>query len=543
VNSNYSKPLNTEVMKRRDFLKTTTPFTLLPFVLNGMPIRALGNPSVMNSLSGAFTETDHVLVLIQLNGGNDGLNTVIPLDQYSNLSKARSNVMIPVAKVLNLDGTDKTGLHPAMSHLRAMYDNGKVNIVQNVGYPEPNYSHFRSTDIWHTASDSDEVYTTGWIGRYLANEFPNYPAGFPNNDMPDPLALQIGSVVSTVCQGVSVNMGMAINDPTSYYQLVTGNYTDSPDTKAGKELDYVRLVAEQSNSYGQVVKDAAEKATNKSDKYPPARQNRLADQMKIVAQLIAGGLKTRIYVVSLGGFDTHASQVDTSAPETGAHANLLGMVSEAVDAFQDDCEQLGIADRVLGMTYSEFGRRIASNFSDGTDHGAAAPLFIFGNKVKAGIVGDNPIIPDTVAVNDNLPMQHDFRSVYASVLKDWFCLPDDEVETVMTKSHQHLDLVQSDACMNISTRENMKKTGEAYVMNYPNPFVAFTTIKFESDGGHSLIQIFNSEGRVIETLVDSEMPKGVHEVRVDATSWAPGTYYYRYQQGTFQQTKSMLLAR
>ncbi|MFT4522262.1 MAG: hypothetical protein ACI8ZN_001202, partial [Bacteroidia bacterium] len=472
-------------MKRREFLKSTAPFAALPILMNGLPITTLGNPDVMNKLAGAFVNTDHVLVLIQMNGGNDGLNTVIPTDQYTNLTKARQNVIIPISKVLVMDKVDGTGLHPAMTKVRNLFNDGKIGIVQGVGYPDPNFSHFRSTDIWHTASDTDEVLSSGWVGRYLGNEYPNYPEGYPNAAMPDPLALQIGSVVSTVCQGVSVNMGMAISDPAAYYQLITGNYTPSPSTKAGKELDYVRKIAEQSNDYGKIVKEAGEKGNNKSTKYPTAGTNRLADQLKIVAQLISGGLKTRIYVVNIGGFDTHASQVDaTGGNETGAHANLLGQLSEAIDAFQDDVEQLGFDDRVLGMTYSEFGRRIQSNFSLGTDHGTSAPLFLFGAKVKPGILGDNPIIPSSVTVNSNLAMQYDFRSVYASVLKDWFCLEETEVDSVMLHAHQKLPLLQSSCDSSSIEKERLKRAGDAYVLNYPNPFHTTTTIKYESDGSH-----------------------------------------------------------
>lgn len=517
--------------------------TLLPVALNGMSVRALGNPSVMNALHGAFVETDHVLVLVQLNGGNDGLNTVIPLDQYSNLSKARSNIMIQQSKVLLLDGLDNTGLHPAMSHLRGMFNDGLVNIVQGVGYPNPNFSHFRSTDIWMTGADSDETLTSGWVGRYLSEEFPNYPDGFPNDTMPDPLAIQIGSVVAPVCQGLSVNMGMAVSDPSAFYTLQTGGGATPPSTWAGKELAYLRNVAEKSNAYGQKVKDAAGKATNKSTKYPTAGSNPLADQLKTVAQLIAGGLKTRIYVVTLGGFDTHANQVETSDTTQGSHARLLGFISEAIDAFQDDLKLLGADDRVLGMTFSEFGRRIASNFSTGTDHGTAAPMFLFGKHVKSGMTGNNPNISSTVQVNDNLGMQHDFRSVYSTILRDWFCLPTEDVDTVMLDSFDYLPLLEDSCTMSVREREIMRKSGNAWIMNYPNPFSLYTNIRFESPGDELLIQVFNSQGQLIRTLVNGYVPAGEHTVTFDAGDLAPGIYYYKYQRGHFQQMKAMNLVR
>ena len=228
-------------MKRRDFLKRVAPMSLIPFAINGQPIRAYGK--LMGAEAEDFVETDNVLVLVQLNGGNDGLNTLIPLDQYTNLSTARPDVLIPESKVLPLSGTSVTGLHPAMDKMQGMYKDGKMHILQNVGYPNQNYSHFRSTDIWLTGSDSDEVIESGWLGRYLSEEWPNYPNGFPNEDMEDPLAIQIGSLVSPVCQGLAVNMGFAISNPTNYYQLLTGTYDDTPNTWAGKELDYLRTVA------------------------------------------------------------------------------------------------------------------------------------------------------------------------------------------------------------------------------------------------------------------------------------------------------------
>jgi hypothetical protein len=339
-------------------------------------------------------------------------------------------------------------------------------------------------------------------------------------------------------------MGMAISDPKTYYQLLTGEYDAAPNTKAGNELEYIRTVAYQSNEYGKAVKEASEKGSNKSTLYPTAGTNRLADQLKIVANLISGGLKTRVYVVTLGGFDTHAAQVDiTAGTDKGSHANLLGMLSEAIQAFQDDVELLGLDNRVLGMTFSEFGRRIASNFSYGTDHGAAAPLFLFGKNVKGGIVGNNPQIPSTVQVNDNLAMQFDFRSVYASVLKNWFCLPDTDVETVMLDDFSQLPLLEDSCSLGSAQRDTWRKSGDAYIMNYPNPFNRITTVKFESDGKPLLIQIVATNGQILRTLVDDSLPQGVHEVQFDSEGLAPGTYFCRYQRGDLHQSKAMLKIR
>ena len=207
---------------------------------------------------------------------------------------------------------------------------------------------------------------------------------------------------------------MSITDPTSFYNLVNNIVDPAPNTPAGNELTYIRTVASQTNLYTQRIRDAANTVTQQGT-YPT--NNSLADQLKIVARLVKGGLKTRVYMVSFGSFDNHSLQTNTTDTTTGTHATLLQRVSDAIKAFTDDCTFLGIQNRVIGLTFSEFGRRIKSNSSVGTDHGAAAPLFLFGNNVISGVVGNNPTIPTNATVNDNIPFQYDFRSIYASILQ------------------------------------------------------------------------------------------------------------------------------
>lgn len=525
-------------LKRREFIAKTVPLSLLPMVIGGMSVQAFGRSPILETLVSAATETDRVLVLIQLNGGNDGLNMVIPLTEYSNLSKARANILIPEAKVLKM--TASTGLHPSLTGLMDMYSTGKLSVIQSVGYPNPNFSHFRATDIWLTASDSNQYLREGWLGRYLDEEYPAFPNDYPNAVMPDPLAIQIGSTISPGLQGPSVSMGMTITDPTKFYQLVTGTVDPAPNTPAGHELTFIRQVAQQSQLYANVIKTAAAKATTLSTLYPTSPDNSLGDQLKVVARLIAGGLKTRIYVVTLGGFDTHANQVVAGATETGTHATLMSRLSKAIAAFQDDLKLLGAEDRVIGMTFSEFGRRIISNASGGTDHGAAAPLMVFGKKVIPGIIGTNPAIPSTVTASNNVPMQYDFRSVYASILKDWFGVPQSELEAVLLKNFQSLPIVT----------QPTSAVGPAAVpqdialhQNYPNPFNPTTRIRFTSNGGYILLQIYNSLGQEISTLVDATISTGDHEIVFNGEGLSSGTYYCRLQQGASVKITSMMLVK
>jgi uncharacterized protein (DUF1501 family) len=523
-------------MDRREFLKHAIPASTVPILLGGFPIRAYGRSPILEALVAAATETDKVLVVVQLNGGNDGINTVIPRDQYSALMNARGNIAIQENLVLPL--TTTVGLHPAMTGVQTLYNEGKVTIVQAVSYPNPNLSHFRSTDIWLTGSDSNQVVTTGWMGRYLDEEFPGYPNGYPSAVMPDPLAIQIGSVVSAGLHGPGGPMGMAITSTTSFYQLLSGGTDTAPNTPAGHELTFIRQVQQQTQVYAQAIRDAAAKANNLSTLYPPAGQNSLADQLKIVAELIAGGLKTRIYMVSIGGFDTHSGQVVSGSTNTGTHTTLLGRLSTATHAFMDDIRLLGLENRVIGMTFSEFGRRIKSNASLGTDHGTGAPLFLFGKKLLPGIIGNNPVLPANPTNNDNIPMQFDFRMVYASVLKDWFGVSQNILQQILPNHTQTLPLIATSVAGSDVPREF------ELMQNYPNPFNPSTTIRFTLPRTTPVnLEVYDMLGRRVRSLVETEMGAGTHQVTFDATGLASGSYVYRIQTGEFSESKRLMYVK
>jgi uncharacterized protein (DUF1501 family) len=409
-----------------------------------MSFRAWADSPLLRTAARGLGE-GRVVVLIQLNGGNDGLNTVIPLGYYDAYHAARANIAIPEDKVLRLPGFDQTGLNPAMPEMQQLFMAGKLAIIQSVSYPQPNFSHFRATDIWLTGADAGQILSTGWAGRYLDEQYPQFPRNYPNPDMPDPLAIQVGSLVSPALQGPGLTMGMAISNPNSFYDLINDKSEPVPDSRAGDQLAYIREMSVKTDQYAGVIKAAAQKVTKQSDCYPAPGKNPLADQLKIVARLVAGGLRTQFYLVSMGGFDTHARQVEPADPTTGAHAKLLAKLSEAINAFQDDLTQLQVSDRVMGMTFSEFGRRIQSNASGGTDHGAAAPVFVFGEKVQGGVIGQNPIWPDKLTVNDNIAMQYDFRSVYSTMLEKWFLSDETIAETALLKKYPSMALIRPEA--------------------------------------------------------------------------------------------------
>lgn len=419
-------------MNRREFIASATSMTL-PLTLNGFNIGTLGHESsiVRSLLSSAAVSEDRVLVIIYLNGGNDGLNTVIPLEFYSQYYGLRANIAIPESKALKLSGTPGTGFHPAMTGMRDLYDQGRLAVIHSVSYPNPNLSHFRSTDILMTGVSSDQYAETGWAGRYLNNRYPGYPTNYPNAGMQDPLAIQIGYISPTALLGPQQPMNITIKDPESFYALVgqadSIPASDLPCCEAGRRIQFIRQQQTMAVGYSAEVKKAADLGKNLAT-YPAATAgNNLAEQLKIIARLIHGGLQSKIYFAELRGFDTHALQVTNSNTSEGEHALLLRQLSEAVTAFQNDLKLQGTEDRVIGLTFSDFGRRANSNASFGTDHGIAAPMFVFGKSIKRQVVGTipnlvtdlEPLLPSQWDRNQDIKMQIDFRRVYRDLLVDW----------------------------------------------------------------------------------------------------------------------------
>ena len=526
-------------MKRRNFLQYAgIAAGAAAFPLNGFAVNPTARLPFLRALAEGGVPNGRVLVLIQLIGGNDGLNTFIPLDQYDRLANVRGSILIPQSQTLSLSGTAHNALHPAMPEMRSLYDGGYLSVVQNVGYPNQDYSHFRSTDIWMSASDADEFLGTGWVGRYLQAEYPGYPAGYPSPDMPDPLAIQIGALTSMTFMGDSVPMGFAISDPQAFYQFVNDLVEPAPNSPYGDELSYIRLVIQQAQVYYAAVKGAADVGQNLSGLYPAQGENPLADQLKIVAQLISGGLKTPVYLVTLDGFDTHSEQVDdASNPAVGTHATLLRWVSEAIGAFQDDLNLLGAADRVAGMTFSEFGRTIAANASLGTDHGAAAPMFAFGKNVIPGIIGDNPQIPASVQGSQDLPMQHDFRSVYASALQDWFGIVNPE-----SILHDDFPILPIFKAASTNTHA-LASENDIEAVNFPNPFRDTTTVQFHLPAaGRITLLLMDLNGRILRTVADQAyFPAGDNRLQLERGGLPPGAYLYQIRARYGAVTKRLLV--
>ena len=511
-------------MKRRDFLKNVGMITgagAVSLSIGGIPMRAFAKP-FMNIQS----TNGKILVLIQLKGGNDGINTVIPLDQYSTYANYRPTLKILDTNVVKL--TEATGLHPALQQFQTLYSEGKLSLVQNVGYASPNRSHFRATDIWLSASDSNQYLYDGWVARYLLKTFPTFPGTPPAH----PMGIQLSSVPSGLFD--SDNGGLAVNfsDPNAFYTLVSGMTADTdppPATIAGDELKFLKEVAALSMQYAGVIKEKADKG-NPTSTYPTTR---IGPQLKIVADLILGGLETPVYLTQLDGFDTHSNQLTTQQ-------TLFQNLADSVMSFQRDIEKAGLADKVVIMTFSEFGRRVKENASAGTDHGAALPLFVIGKGVQGGIIGANANL-SSLDGNGDIKFAYDYRQIYTSILKDHFGMTTTEVKDILLKDFTTLPILKPTT--DIQDYDSIP-TEFSLAQNYPNPFNPTTTIHYQlSEFANVSLKVYDVLGNEIATLVDQSQHAGKYNVRFDGSRLASGTYIYTLRTNSFTQTKKMLLVK
>jgi uncharacterized protein (DUF1501 family) len=354
-----------------------------------------------------------ILVLVQLAGGNDGLNTLIP---YEDADYYRLRPTIGITKDKALRVSDTLGLHPSCAAMHGLFNDGKLALVQNVGYPNPNRSHFRSTEIWETASNSEEFLGTGWVGRFMDNACAGMPA-----DSHDPVGIHITSGLPQSFLGTQ-------DHPTFGMQPNLGNRRENEENR--KLLESMASAPAESAEGGaatflkHTLMDAlvTEKKVQRvlGDYKPgaPYPGTAFANSLRSVAALIAAGIPTRVYFVSLSGFDTHSNQISQQA-------NLLTQLSEGLAAFQKDLEAHKLDGQVSTMTFSEFGRRPSENESRGTDHGTAAPLFVMGSRIKGGLHGTAPSLK--LERNQDLTFSTDFRQVYATMLGQWLECPAEPV--------------------------------------------------------------------------------------------------------------------
>jgi len=353
---------------------------------------------------------DHILVVVQLGGGNDGLNTIVPYgeDTYYRL---RPTLGLRGSAILPVD--EHIAFNARLTGLRDLYDSGRVAIVQGVGYPNPDRSHFRSMEIWHTASGADTFLGSGWFGRYFDNHCDGSArphAGLAvSADRPQAFEGRAGFGIAT---DQPARFGWTAGDGTDTSRVFEA--LNEPRSTTNGTLDFLRLTTQHAVACSGEVREAAERGRVAS----PGQRRRGLDQLDMVAGLIRGGLQTRVYYVATTGYDTHAGQL-------AQHDRLLAEFSEALVRFQRQIEDDGNAGRVIVLVFSEFGRRVAENGSGGTDHGTAAPVFVVGNRVRGGLHGAHPDLEDLD--QGDLKFGTDFRSVYATILSGSLGVPPDSV--------------------------------------------------------------------------------------------------------------------
>lgn len=524
-------------MKRREFLEhSSLGLALASLVtgLSGVRIKALALSPTLRTLEQLTSTSDRVFVLIQLTGGNDGLNTIVPVENPL-YYQARPTLAIPKSQTLPL--SDSLGWHPSLRGFRELFADGRLAIVQNVTYPNPDRSHFRGTDIWLTATDSDVFKSSGWVGRFLETLTPNFPEQLPD----EPLAVQIGTTLSLGFQGNRGSLGITFRDPDSFYSLVDQQggaslYDEAPATFGGSELEFVRTVERSSQLYSQAVKRAADRQKTNTVTYPT--DNPLAQSLRIVARLVAGGLSTKFYLVSIGGntFDTHINQ----GALTGTHPQLLQQLGDAVKLFLDDCRGLGIADRVVGMTFSEFGRRVMENGSRGTDHGTAAPLFVFGEQVLGGqILGHDPDLA-TLDSRGDLLMEFDYRQVYAAALLQWFGSPLNTFQAVLFREFSPLPLFQRASA--VETWEDAGLVQSLTITPNPCTTYAVLTVTLPTPARVSLTT-YDSNGRRLATIDAGEHNAGLGTFTLPTERLAAGTYFVKVTAGRRQAMKALFVVR
>ena len=501
--------LHTADHSRRNFLRNLGIVGTSGFLRNKLPVTASGMSPLMAALTTG--DEDRILVMIRLKGGNDGLNTFIPVHDYGTYAGLRPDIAIPESELVDFTTTLKG--HPQLDPLTGLWNEGKMRVVQNVGYYNQSLSHFRGSDIW-ASSESETNETSGVFGRYLNGLYPDFLSTPPVT----PPAIQIGGPGNLLFNNEDdFNYAISTENPTQLYNIAqNGQLHDVaavPDCTYGEQLGYIRAVANTTFRYAGVLAEAFEAGQNSAE----YANDRLGDQLALVARLIRGGLGTRLYVVEIDGFDTHANQMNS-------HMYLLDSLAKNTKSFFEDlAADEGIEDRVLAFTFSEFGRRVFQNGSVGTDHGTAAPMMLFGKGLNGnGVTGGLPDLNDLDNGN-NMKHQVDFRSVYATVLSNWLCIDGDLVDELLGAPYERIDELGLACQGSVSTGNPRAEllgmraylSGSDVVLEYNLPAAANVGVHF-----------FDVAGRRLSSPLKGRRSGGAHTERLPLgdIGWAAGVY-------------------
>lgn len=550
-------------MKRRSFVKLTASASAL-----GLFPSELGAALKLASTALNCDVSNRKLVLIELKGGNDGLNTLIPYNNYGYYAGTlRPDIHIPVTNYNNLavdisnSGSNQDLVfNPALlsganAGFKGLYQSGMLRVLQSVGYPSANKSHFASIDLWATGNDGNSWANgkdSGWLGRFMEQAYSSLlPTNFP-------LGIQLGSSNTWLGFHAEHEHGMALNiegqNSENFYTVLSGLAGQAPNsipqgTHFGSELQYIVDTDSAANTYAEAIEHSFNaKGSENLVSYPDTD---LADQLKTVARLIRGGIETKIYMVTIGGFDTHNAQNQASGDIGGRHTELLTQLSSAVDAFMADINTDSIGDDVVGLTFSEFGRKAMQNGNLGTDHGEIAPMFVFGKAVQGGVSGVNVDLTEATSNNNwqIKTVQHDYRQVFATLMQDFLGAENTIIDNAFfdqtnnesfsdKKIHEIIKASHSvDAnCYSIKKDASGLQT---FWATYPNPVYDKLFINPLIANSQVAFAFHQTNGKLVKSgSLDLEHGYGT----VDMTSFPKGIYIVTLQGQEISETKKIIKA-
>jgi len=511
---------------RRGFLRTLGMAGAGAISFGNSALSVVESPFLTRALSNAYS--DRILVLIRLKGGNDGLNTIVPLYDFDLYANKRPQIHIPQNKLYKLN--DHFGMPNFMNSVAPMWNEGAMKVIHGVGYENQNLSHFKSSEIWSTTSPDPDI-SSGWMGRYFENKYTDYKDNPPEK----PLAIQIGSGGDLIFDGDLTTYSFSVSSPQRLKKVAeNGTLFDNQNNQSNLHGNQVSFLREASNTtfrYASVINDAYD---NSKD-FDAYTNDNFDLQMNLVSRFIKGGLGTKVYMVTLGGFDTHANQPDR-------HETLMTRLTQAIDAFYQDLGAFGMAEKVLSMTFSEFGRRVAENGSSGTDHGSAAPIMLFGPALKGnGFIGKHPSLSD-LNKQGNMTHTTDFRSVYASVLTDWLCVETNDVNNSVLD--YDFDLLGFG--LGCNGTENLIMTDDPLLplhaaVNDDQGTSLYLSI---NENAKVEVNVFDVLGRKVGTTISNHLDSGQHNFSLfnKQNRLAPGQYFYKIKvNGDKTYSKSFLV--
>ena len=500
-------------MKRRNFIKLTATASAIG-LLPGQMSHALniGKKYINCDIS------NRKLVLIYLGGGNDGLNTIVPLNQYDLYSNLRPTIKVSDSganSFINLDSSlddnQQVALHPSLTGFKNLYDSGYLRILQSVGYPSQNKSHFASTDVYSTGNDGNSWLNggdSGWIGRFIESYY------YDLVQQTFPIGVEIGSKTSSLGFHGAEEHGLSLNiegqDASGFYSVLSGLGGEAPsfipNSHYGEELQYIIDNDQITTLYSEAISNAFNNGSN-STSY---EDSDLSNQLKTVARLISGGLESKVYLVKLNGFDTHFSQIQSANDIQGDHNELLTELNNAISSFMQDISSQGFQDDVVGLTFSEFGRKAKENGNLGTDHGEIAPMFVFGSAINGGISGTNPDLTEATQ-NNNWQLetfQFDYRETLGTLLQDYLGADDNAIDSTFFNhtsnesftENKIQDLIKPEYSVEENCMSNTLSDNNSELKIFkitPNPFVNEIRIlnsNFEYEFSYVILDL---NGRII----------------------------------------------